>query len=1178
MKRPTSNRRTPFKSGLVVPLVAGLLLVQSATSDAQSTWIGGTGDWNTSANWDSGTPLGTNALIDGGVAGDSIATLGANQTATVANLTISSGDSVAALNNTDFIVSGDIVNDGQFSLTTAGNATDFRIDVGSSSLSGSGVFLLGGTSEASRIHDGTGGSDAHFLNSSTISGTGQIGVNTLQLSNQSGGLIDANLSGSGLTIDANALGMSNAGTLRASGGGDLRLIGSEINNSGGIVEALNGSTVTVSGFSTISGGTLQTTGTGVIQVPANGTATLENLSNSGSIKQFNNTDLLLNGIIDNSGTIDVTTAGNATDVVIDVATTLMGGGKLTLGGSSSASRILDASGTNGVLTNSNHTVEGQGQIGVNSIGLVNESTSVIDANVATQTLTIDPSAAGVNNQGMMKASNGGQLTLSGGGSGGGTFTNSGTIKAETDSQVRLTSVAAVSGGNLQSEGTGRFVVGPNDDGEIADVNFAGLFDVENNSDLELKGTINNQGTINLTNAGNATDMQIESNVILNGGGTVSLGGTGGASRILDEVGTADGFLNNVDNTIEGQGQIGANRMSFSNGASGVVDANVMDASLTIDPNGSNMTNAGLMTASNGGELLLSGSGGGEFLNTGTIRAEADSQVRLGGVATITGGTLESIGTGRFVVGPNQNGALADVDFSGQLDVENNTDLQLAGTISNHGELRIANAGNATDIQIEFAVILNGGGQITLGGTSASSRILDEVGDADGVLTNVDNTIQGKGQIGANRMNMINQSLINANDNTGSITLNPRSTGDQFVNQGTLRASNGGALVLHGQSGGAFFNTGGVIEALDGSTVRLMSVANVTGGEMNASGSGHFVVGPNDNAEIADVSLTGTFDVMNNSDLEVFGNINNQGTINVSNTGNATDIQVEGAVSLTGGGVIALSGSGTASRILDEGGSQLGELTNVDNTIQGQGAIGNGRMNFINDVGGTVNANVMGENLVLDSRDGNTNQGFFIASNEGVFDIVGDLMNDGTIQADLNSVVDASGVLTNTSEASLVGNGKIEADSISNDGRIAPGASVGALTLDGDTTFGSTSFLDMEIDATAADFLTVVGQLQLDGELGLSLLDGFIPTVSDQYVLVVAGDPIMGAFGNVLNGGFLETTGGEGTFDVHYGTSSSFGSNSIVINNFSFTAVPEPGSMSVLLALMTSTLLVRRRRA
>jgi hypothetical protein len=77
---------------------------------------------------------------------------------------------------------------------------------------------------------------------------------------------------------------------------------------------------------------------------------------------------------------------------------------------------------------------------------------------------------------------------------------------------------------------------------------------------------------------------------------------------------------------------------------------------------------------------------------------------------------------------------------------------------------------------------------------------------------------------------------------------------------------------------------------------------------------------------------------------------------------------------------------------------------------------------------------------------------------------------------------------------------------------------------------------------------------------------------------MADDPILGSFNNVFNGGTLETLGGEGTFDVHYGASSSFGTNSVVINNFNFTGVPEPGSMSVLLALMTSTLLVRRRRA
>jgi hypothetical protein len=159
----------------------------------------------------------------------------------------------------------------------------------------------------------------------------------------------------------------------------------------------------------------------------------------------------------------------------------------------------------------------------------------------------------------------------------------------------------------------------------------------------LKGTNNNQGNISMQTLGSNVDLQIESAVTLTGGGSITMGGTSNAVRILDENGTADGSLTNVNNLIEGRGNIGFNRMSFVNEADGVVDANVAGAALIIDPNAGNMTNNGLMKASNGGELQLTGSGGGVFNNSaGAIRAEDGSQVRLTGIAAINGGTLSTL--------------------------------------------------------------------------------------------------------------------------------------------------------------------------------------------------------------------------------------------------------------------------------------------------------------------------------------------------------------------------------------------------------------------------------------------------------------------------------------------------------------------------------------------------------
>ena len=96
-------------------------------------------------------------------------------------------------------------------------------------------------------------------------------------------------------------------------------------------------------------------------------------------------------------------------------------------------------------------------------------------------------------------------------------------------------------------------------------------------------------------------------------------------------------------------------------------------------------------------------------------------------------------------------------------------------------------------------MLTGGGTVTLTGDDAK---ITAVGNH--ALTNVDNTIQGKGSVGGNEAIIINESLIDANLTGESLTLNPRSNGAgvvTFQNNATARASNGGTLVISGNGGG-----------------------------------------------------------------------------------------------------------------------------------------------------------------------------------------------------------------------------------------------------------------------------------------------------------------------------------------------------------------------------------------
>ena len=119
-------------------------------------------------------------------------------------------------------------------------------------------------------------------------------------------------------------------------------------------------------------------------------------------------------------------------------------------------------------------------------------------------------------------------------------------------------------------------------------------------------------------------------------------------------------------------------------------------------------------------------------------------------------------------------------------------------------------------------------------------------------------------------------------------------------------------------------------------------------------------------------------VDNNDVLQAFGNITNNGKMTLASIGNNTELVLEGNVTLSGTGTLTLSGN-NANYIF--GASSLDQLTNQQ-TIQGQGHIGNNQMALVNS--GTIDANVAtsGASLTVQVNDGFTNSGTLEATAGG----------------------------------------------------------------------------------------------------------------------------------------------------------------------------------------------------
>ena len=378
-------------------------------------------------------------------------------------------------------------------------------------LNGGGTVTLSNTM-ANRIYSTTG--IQRLTNSdNTIAGAGQIGDHSMALTNN--GTIVANLNSSNrLTIDPSpSSGVINNGTLRATNGGFLRLQNGSFTNSSGTVNAQNSSEVELTG-ATVIGGALTTAGTGVVRNI--GTATLNNLTNSGAFAANNNTNTNLVGTINNAGNIALNSAGNNTNLIIQGDVTLGGGGTVTLT-NTTANRIYGATNTDR-LTN-NNTISGAGSIGVNFMSLTNNGTILANSS---QPLILDPGPSGFINASVLRA-DGGPLQLTNG-----SFANIGgvTINARNGSQAQL-NVATVMGGTLSTTGGATAGLIRNiGTATLQNLTNSGAFAADNNTNDESDWHHHQyrQRRASIRRA-ICTDLIIQGNVTLNGGGTVTLTNT-----------------------------------------------------------------------------------------------------------------------------------------------------------------------------------------------------------------------------------------------------------------------------------------------------------------------------------------------------------------------------------------------------------------------------------------------------------------------------------------------------------------------------------------------------------------------------------------------------------------------------------------------------------------------------
>ena len=775
-----------------LPLMALTVVLTALPSHAQifnSTWQGGSGDWNDPTNWsttnfpnNAGTEY-YNVVITGG--GDVVDLAGLRE---IDSLSVGAGGQLNLLNNTTLTIvndpgratSGFFTNGGDITLNATSLGSSMRFD-GTINLTGGGTITMGNDSG----NNLAGVNNGELINEDNlIQGSGTIGIsNTLAFTNR--GQVVANQSVP-LTVVLSQ-GVTNENLFRATNNATLNLNGGILTNVGGTIEAQTDSVVNLISADVI-GGLIRTEGNGFVDIfgATRFNSSTNQVTVDGTVNVSNNNTLNILGDLINKQNINLNATSLGSSIRFDGDVSLSGGGEINMGNDAGNQLI----GVNaGKLTNVDHLIRGSGTIGTsNTLELVNQYMIEADQTVP---LTI-VATQGVDNQGTIRAKNGGTLTLLGG-----IIQNqNGLIEAADGSLVNLQS-ATIVGGTLQSLGTGSFSAAATVfDGSTNKVVLDGTMNVANNQTITMIGDFENRSnTINLNATSLAARLQVDGAVTLDGGGTINMANDNG-SQIS---GINGGVLTNQDNLIRGSGTIGlSNSLAMIN--RGIVEANHTTPLIVYGNQG--VTNENILRAVNGGSLILNS---GSFTNhLGQINATDGSVVTLQST-TIHGGELNADATSAFISTQSYlDGTDSQVKLDGTVFVGNNLFLGLRGDISNSANTIELNASSlASRLTIDGTVNLTGGGSVRMNDDSGNQIH----GVNGGHLVNENNLISGSGSIGFNSMQLTNRGVINATGNNFAMFLDPGTGG--FLNDlgGLMQVSGAGGMSF---SAGDHLNLGTIL--------------------------------------------------------------------------------------------------------------------------------------------------------------------------------------------------------------------------------------------------------------------------------------------------------------------------------------------------------------------------------
>lgn len=842
------------------------------------------------------------------------------------------------------------------------------------------------------------------------------------------------------------------------------------------------------------------------------------LGNTGTISPGNGsgntlkiTNSTITGEVSNSGTISANVEG-----------ILVGGSVITNGILNAGGGTITAGGTAIILEN-DATFAG---------GIQNSGT--ISANTAIALVFVSNFSGGITNSATISAHNGIAMVFDSTFAGG--LTNSGTISV-TQQGLRIggtTSAQAVShfSGNISNSGTiaaatGIFLSGGTVTGTVTNSgSITGTIGIELTNGNTLVGQINDGGTISTSSFG--IEVGPTSKIASAGPNAIRVFGptfTGGISNA--------GTISATDSVVRIEGA------SFAGGItnSGMIAGNAPLYVLLVSTFAGGINNSGTLTGNATPIILANVSNfSGGISNSGTITSGLGRGSLVQSVSTFSGGFTNSgtiagaAGVG-FLDGDVFNGNISN---SGGITGNSLTSAALilgnsstfTGSVINSGSLSARDGIEALNISTFAGGISNSGGTITASRYGIDvSDITQYGGSAAGGVTN-SGSISARTGIFITAVSTFAGGISNSGTITGAgegiaVATNAGHGVTTFSggisNSGTISVGAFGIQVFKASnfSGGISNSsqvTGGTV-AIDvfGGSLFAGGITNSSGGTISggntgivANGVSSFTGGIINTGTIAGASLGIDVTSVTHFGTSAAGGITNSGRISAGGTG----IEVTGVSTFIGGitntgtiigavGILVqttpsvsvfdsgtiIGSSGTA--ISFAGGTNtltLGPTWSITGQVIGAGS---DTLQFAGNVTGTANLNL----TQIDTQFTGFSD-FAVVS--GTWDVSGTdshnwSVTDGTLEVGdaANPGTSIGGAVTVGSGGTLMGHGTIGGNVMNIAGGIvAPGGTIGTLTVGGNYTQGASSTLSIEVSPTAASKLLVGGSASLAGTLAL----------------------------------------------------------------------------------------------